>query len=432
MKWIASLWRRALRWWKRLNARWGPIRKLAQGKLVDWLTSPETMREAFSLLRAYDPILVVNGRAIVAGHRDVREVLDRNDVFGVTEIYVAKMKATSGIFFLGMENTPQYQREVTLCRRALPASVVERARTLAREQASALMAAALPHGRLDTVGQLSRLVPLRIVAELFGVSGPNEQELAAWMRILFWEIFVNLAADADVTRRALLASAELNRYLVDLISERKAALATSTRDDLLTNLLRLQGDPATRLDDEDIRRNVAGVIIGAVDTISKTATLVLDQLLSQPEAMAQAAHAARTGDDQLLAAVVFEALRFRPHNPFVLRTCHQDFVLAEGTPRATTIPKGTTVVAATLSAMFDADVVSAPEEFRTDRPARDYLHFGGGMHTCFGERLNLVVVPEIIRAIVLRGDLRRAEGAEGQIVFEGPFPDRLLVRFDPG
>jgi cytochrome P450 len=202
-----SLWGRLTRWLKRLVARWGVIRQVAQGKLVDWLTSPTAMREAFSLLRAYDPILVAKGRAVVAWHRDVREVLDRNDVFGVTEIYAARMDATSGAFFLGMENTPQYQREVMLCRKALPAGVVERARSIARERANALVAEALPQGRLDTVGRLSRLVPVGIVDQLFGVPGPGEDQFKAWMRVLFWEIFVNLTGDAAVTGRARLAAA---------------------------------------------------------------------------------------------------------------------------------------------------------------------------------------------------------------------------------
>jgi cytochrome P450 len=389
------------------------------------------MREAFSLLRAYDPILIAGGRAVVAWHRDVREVLDRADIFGVTEIYAAKMQATSGPFFLGMEDTPQYHREAGLCRRALPTNLADRARTLARDHANALVAAARGSGRLDVAGQLSRLVPIRLVNEIFGVPSPNLPQFQLWMRVVFWEIFVNLEGNADVTRRAREASAELQPYLEALITARKASLATSGADDMLTNLLRMQANPDTALDDDGVRRNVGGIILGAVETISKATIHVLDELFRQPDALALAVAAARSDDDARLSAVVFEALRFRPHNPFVLRTCHQDFVLAAGTPRAKSIAKGTTVVAATLSAMFDDDVVSAPEEFRTDRPPQDYLHFGAGLHTCFGERLNLVVIPQILKPVLRLPDLRRAEGAEGEIVSEGPFPDHMIVLFDP-
>jgi cytochrome P450 len=430
MTWLGRLWSRVCRWFRRLRARWGLVAAVAEADLVDWLTSPPTLRELFSLLREYKPTLVVEGRAVVTWHKDVREVLDRPDIFGVTETYAAKMQATSGAFFLGMENTPQYQREVGLCRKALPAGVVERTRTLARALATALVEEARPAGRMDTVGQLSRRIPIRIVNEIFGVASPDEEQFKGWMRSIFWELFVNLQGDPDITRRALAASALLRPHLEQLIAQGKATLGTSPRDDLLTNLLRMQADPDTRLDDDGVRRNVGGIIVGAVDTLSKATTYALDELFRQPDGMAQAVAAARADDDKRLGAVVFEILRWKTHNPFVLRTCHQDFVLAEGSARATKIPKGTTVVAATLSAMFDEDVIAAPEEFRTDRPPGAYLHFGAGQHTCFGERLNLVVVPAVLAPLLRLRDLRRAEGPAGEILHEGPFPDRLMVAFD--
>jgi cytochrome P450 len=58
-----------------------------------------------------------------------------------------------------------------------------------------------------------------------------------------------------------------------------------------------------------------------------------------------------------------------------------------------TIPQGTFVFAATLGAMFDGDALNAPDNFRTDCPPADDLHFGLGVHRGFGERFNDVVLP---------------------------------------
>jgi cytochrome P450 len=355
--------------------------------------------------------------------------LSADAIFGVTETYAAKMDRTTGAFFLGMENTEQYRRESSICRQAIPADVVERIRKIAGESAAALVAKARPTGRLDVVGALSRVVPLRIVERFFGVPGPDDQTMQGWMRLIFWEIFLNLADDPEVARRAASASHDFGVYLTRLIAERKQGLGDASPDDFLTRLLRLQADPATRLDDDAVRRNVGGILGGAVDTTSKAIAYALDQLLERPAALAGARQAAERGDDQALAAHVFEALRFNPHNTILLRTCHEDYVLAQGTAEETLIPKGTTVVAATLSAMFDESVLRAPGDFLTDRPAEHYLHFGRGLHTCFGERLNRVVIPEVIKHVLLLPDLRRASGAEGQIVYEGPFPDRFVVEF---
>jgi len=407
------------------------LEEVAKGKLFDWLGSPEVMRAAFTVLRRHKPILLAQGKAVVTRNADVTEVLQQ-DAFGVTETYAAKMARTTGAFFLGMEeNTPQYQREVAVSRKAVPPQAVERVRTLIGEYADELLAQAKPRGRLDVVEELSHRVPLRMVERLFGVPGPDPETMQRWMRIIFWEIFLNLSDDPKVAQQAEAASRELAVYLDTLIAERKQTLSTTQADDLLTRMLKLQGEEATRLDDDGVRRNVGGIIVGAVDTTSKAIAFALDSLLRHPQALAEAQQAALADDDAKVAAYVFEALRFNPHNPLILRTAHRDYVLAKGTERETLIPKGTTVVAATLSAMFDDAVFPQPDTFRTDRPPERYMHFGRGMHTCFGERLNLVTVPQVLKRVLKLKNLRRASGPDGQLQHEGPFPSHLVVEFDP-
>ena len=69
---------------------------------------------------------------------------------------------------------------------------------------------------------------------------------------------------------------------------------------------------------------------------------------------------------------VFEALRFNPHNPLIVRRCLRDARLGSGSYE-TNVRAGSTVYALTLSAMFDKDVFAEPETFRIDRP-RDAGH----------------------------------------------------------
>src|SRR3954464_8902990 len=66
----------------------------------------------FGLLRRVKPILVVKGVAVVTRFEDVQEVLSRDDVFHVT--YGEKMRVITGgaDFFLGMQNSPPYERDV--------------------------------------------------------------------------------------------------------------------------------------------------------------------------------------------------------------------------------------------------------------------------------------------------------------------------------
>ncbi|AKJ08462.1 putative cytochrome P450 hydroxylase [Archangium gephyra] len=400
--------------------------------MVRWLTGAGMQRAVFGFMRRHHPNLMWGKRALVTRAEDVNEVLKTDAVFGVTEIYAERMERTTGPFFLGMENTPQYQREATLSRRAVRPEDLEHIRSMVREHAEQLIALARPAGRLDVVNGLARPVAVGLVDRFFGVPGPDPETMKRWMRIIFWDIFLNLGNDADVTARAKAASAELKTYMEGLIAQRRAGLATESRDDFLTRLLRMQQDEATRLDDDAVRRNVGGIIVGAVDTSSKALAQLVNELLEHPEALGEAQGAARAGDTARVAAHAFEALRFDPHNPLLMRVCHEDYVLARGTDREMRIPKGTLVIASTISAMFDPEVMQHPDEFRVDRPPPGYMHFGRGLHTCYGERINHIVLPEVLGCLLRLRNLRRASGSEGRMRFEGPFPDRLVVEFDAG
>jgi cytochrome P450 len=89
----------------------------------------------------------------------------------------------------------------------------------------------------------------------------------------------------------------------------------------------------------------------------------------------------------------FEALRFNPINPVLSRHAARTSVLATGTARKRVIPAGCTVYAAILPAMFDPSVFPHAGELRVDRPASAYLHFGHGLHRCFGRFVNLIQIP---------------------------------------
>jgi len=58
------------------------------------------------------------------------------------------------------------------------------------------------------------------------------------------------------------------------------------------------------------------------------------------------------------------------------------------------------------------------------------MHFGFGLHTCFGQYINRVQIPHILKAVLKRRGLRRASGPEGQIESVGPFPVHLVLEFD--
>jgi cytochrome P450 len=382
----------------------------------------------------YMPTIVLGKRVIVTRHADVREVFARDEDFTVAEVNGARMARVNGPFILGLDRSPLYLRERSILERCIEPGDPDRIRTAVRRNAADLVDAATPAGRIDVVQQLARPAATRLVADYFGVPGPDEPTMMHWMRTLFHETFLNIGNDPSV-RAAGEASADgLHAYTDQLIAIRRAQVAAGepTPDDMLTRLVRLQADPDTRLSDEGVRRNIGGVIVGAVDTTSKAVAHAVEQLLRRPADLQRARAAALAGDVEEVGRHAFEALRFNPLNPVLARSVARDVELAAGTRWARRIPAGRTVYLGVLPAMFDPRVFERPEQFRPDRPVESYLHFGGGLHPCFGRYVNAVQIPELVAALVRLDGLRFAGSGKGRIRYDGPFPDELLVEFDGG
>jgi cytochrome P450 len=409
-----------------------------KAKAAAALKEPRAQRLALRFARAFLPNLVLSrqfvaaypntGTAIVTRHQDVIEVLDRDADFEV--VYEPKMCTITGgeNFFLGMQDTPLYTRDTSNMRLAMRRDdVVTTIQPLARRLAEQLVAG---HAKgLDLPNDLTLRVPTAIVTDYFGITGAPNSNLVAWATVMFWYLFVDLAGDAEVARKALDAAAASRAMIDTAIAQRKAS--GEAKDDVLGRCLVLQKAGEPGMDDLGIRNNLIGLFIGAIPTISRACVQALDQLLDRPQALASAQAAARSGDDALLAAHVFEAFRFNPINPLIYRRAARDARIAAGSLRSRLIPKGSMVLAVNLSAMFDPLRIDAPESFRTDRPWGDYILWGYGMHTCFGAHVNRAVMPAILKPLLLKPGLRRAAGAAGRIDGGGtPFPQHFSVQWD--
>lgn len=392
---------------------------------------PLIRRLSWPLLR-FKPILAVGKLVFVTRHDDVREVLSRDEDFTVAEGNAAAMDRVNGPFILGMDRSPQYVRERSILERCIHEADVGRIRALVSDTAAELVQACRARGRIDVVQDLARPAAIRLLSSYFGVPGPDEPTMMRWMRTIFHETFLNVGGDPEVRRAGEESAAEFHAYADILIARRRSQikLGETTPDDFLTRLVRLQSDPETRLSDEGVRRNIGGVVVGAVETTSKATAHAVDQLFRHGDALRRARTAAAADDVAEVGRYAFEALRFNPINPVLSRHAARATVLAAGTRREHCIPPGRIVYAGVLPAMFDPSVFDRPGDFRTDRPAGAYLHFGYGLHTCFGRYVNLIQVPELTAALLRLDNLRRAPKPEGAILYDGPFPDRLLLNFD--
>lgn len=131
-----------------------------------------------------------------------------------------------------------------------------------------------------------------------------------------------------------------------------------------------------------------------------------------------------------LTHYIYEALRFRPMLPLLVRDAPRATIVAKGTPRVRVVPAGARVLAAPLAGMFDPEIFPHPPRFDPARPIESYIHFGDGERHCFGKYVAESALMEMVRALLRLPGLARASGRDGRIHYEGPAPYSFILTFD--
>jgi cytochrome P450 len=383
------------------------------------------MPALFTALRAVWPIPRVGKLVAVTRYDDVREVFSNDSAFGVP--YKPQLDVIMGgqPFFLGMADTPQYRADTAAMRRVMrPDDIVGRLAPAVEAEAEAIVAEA--GGRLEVVDGLVRRVTFDVFGAYFGVSDPPDGDLRVWGTRLFEFQFVDqgaaIRAEVDEIAPAL------RQHLQTEIERRRASRIS--HDDVLGRCLEMQGRGEPGFSDDQIRTSLMGFIVGGPPQPPMVVPQALEQLLRRPAALAGAQEAARRNDDALLAGYVLEAMRFDPLAPALPRVALADCEIAAGTSRARKVAKGATVLVAFSSAMMDERRVPEPRRFNPRRLPHEYMHFGCGLHTCFGLHINQAVLPLMLKPLLKRPGLRRARGPDGRLRKRGAFADRLNVEFD--
>ena len=352
----------------------------------------------FAELRQERPILVMNELTLVARLADCAQVLQRYDAFSVA-LYQPKQ----GSYWMAQDDTAQHWREKSIMRAILDFEDIPAIRNYVADKSAALLSAA--GGSMDAVAGLTRAIPLALVQDWFGFTHSDTAKLCKWS---YWnqiDAFWNQPFDAIiwtdpnkiVTEREL-ANVEMAAYLVGLVAVREGELKLGLKhDDSVARLLKLSSSGAVKFDLQRVIINIGGLLIGAVETTSHAVVNALTMLMERPDLLAQARAAALSDDPAAVDGFVFEALRFKPPFPYFFRMCEQDTVLGLGEDYAAPIAKGTTVLAATHSAMFDPHALGKPDDFDPSRGPDNQFLFGHGPHECLGRAIGQVMIPEIVR-----------------------------------
>jgi cytochrome P450 len=407
--------------------------KTKVGLVGKWIRTD--WRPFFKELRENRPILKAPTFTLLTRFADVTEVLSREKVFTVRP-YQPHMDPVVGPFMLARDATPINWREKGIMQAVLRPEDLPSVRETAGHLADESLEAAASEGKIEGVSKLGRYVPIRMVGDYFGFPGPDLASMYRWSKATQTNMFKNLQNDPAVHEAAVKAGQEMKEYLTGLLAEKRAAAENANGDapqDTFSRLVRTQFPPELEFDDSRILSNVMGLLVGTGETSSQAIVQSLEQILMRPEVHAAAVEAAQGTDTAAFDEYVWEGLRLNPINPLIFRLSVEEYTVAAGTDRETSIPAGTLVFACTASAGFDEEVVPNPDDFRTSRPDFIDLHFGYGHHTCLGKYVGSVVVPEVVRRVLLRPNVHLLPHPEGKIDFQGgPFPESFWFGFGDG
>ncbi len=383
----------------------------------------ELLPFVFRMLRRFKPIIRFGNTYLVTRYDDVLEIFGADQAFGVPYKPKLDVIMDGQPFFLGMSDTPQYRADIAAMRKVVRpddlTGLGDRAEVLAEQ------IVAESGGKVEVVG-LVRDVTFTLLGDYFGIPQPADGDLRVWGTRLFEYQFI--ADDEPLLAEVATIAPALRAHIDDEIRRRRAT--PDGKDDVLNRCLAMQAANEEGFSDPQIRTALMGFIVGGPPQPAMVVPQAMEQLLRRREALEGAQAAARTNDDAGLAAHIAEAMRFDPLAPWMPRSALKPWTIAQGLPHQATIPAGAKIMAALASAMRDGRRIRDPEKFDPLRPANAYIHFGHGLHQCFGIHINRATLHRMLKPLLRRSNLARAKGSAGRLRKNGGLAESLTVAFE--
>ena len=213
-------------------------------------------------------------------------------------------------------------------------------------------------------------IPIDVIASILGVDHERLAEFRAWSEGVIQGL--NPFRNPEQTTAMQAASAALNAYFTEAIESRR----TSPRDDLITDMVRLQAEGAD-LSDDELRINLTALLVGGNLTTTDLIGNAVRLLLLNPSELAKL-----RADPGIINAVVEEVLRYEPPVDMTGRIASSEMEVG-GCP----LKAGQAMSLSLRAANRDPETYDDPHRFDVSRKHRPHVAFGGGAHICIGAPL---------------------------------------------
>ena len=226
-------------------------------------------------------------------------------------------------------------------------------------------------GEFDLLADFAEPLPVRVIAELLGVSPADEVNLRPWSQAIVKMYEFDVSVEEEVAARD--ASSEFAAMITTMVESRKA----NPSNDLVSELTQVEesGEKLT------LRELIATCVLllnagheASVNAFGNGFVAAMND--------GQAAETLRTRPREVTATAVEEFFRFDAPLQLFERTATTPTEIS-----GVTIPTGAKIAALLGSANRDSLVFDNPEKINLERNPNNHISFGGGIHFCLGAPL---------------------------------------------
>jgi len=260
----------------------------------------------------------------------------------------------------------------------------------------------------DFVTDLAVPVPMRIIADMLGVSDGDLGRFREWSDAMV--ILGGGHGDPELLEQVAPLLGELQHYVGTKVAERR----TQPEDDILSRIIQAADEglledapdgvaPENRLDPDEVKDMALFLLVAGNETTRNGISQGMLTLFQHPEERARLA-----SDPSLWNTAADEILRWTTPVRAMRRVALETTQLA-----GQEIQEGESVVMVYASANRDDRVFDEPHAFRIDRTPNEHLALGFGPHYCLGANLAKMEIRITLGRILERlPEIRLAEGAE--------------------